>query len=210
MKYVSEPLSRNQLRDLAYRVRKTIGLKETLYFPVVRFMEMILPRIREDFQYNIVPIKEFPAFKHADFDISNTCVNIREDVYYNAVKGCGRDRMTIAHEIAHFLLIKIFGVKLNRIHGEQPAVYRDPEWQAKALAGEIMCPAHLIGGMNAELVSSKCGVSMAAASFAVNLYRVSISFYRPISCTMQGPGSMTIEDVTHDRTRRRIRLKNSQ
>lgn len=78
--------------------------------------------------------------------------------------------MTIAHEIAHYILLVICGVKLNRVFGNASMkTYCDPEWQAKALAGEIMCPNHLIEEMTAEEIKNKCGVSMQAATFNLKI-----------------------------------------
>ena len=109
---------------------------------------------------------------HAELDVVNRHMKIREDVYEGAARGNGRDRMTIMHEIAHLFLIVIFGVKLTRTFAssELPA-YKDPEWQAKALAGELMCPAHMIKEMMPEQIASKCGVSIDAARYQLSKSR---------------------------------------
>lgn len=74
--------------------------------------------------------------------------------------------MTVVHEIAHFILLVVCGVKFDRVFGNEPVLtYMDPEWHAKALAGEIMCPAHLIQGLSADQVAQRCGVSYDAAKY---------------------------------------------
>ena len=71
------------------------------------------------------------------------------------------------HEIAHYLLIVVCGVKFARSFAdEQVKTYEDPEWQAKALAGEIMCDAKLIRYMSPTEIMSECGVSWTAANLA--------------------------------------------
>lgn len=81
-------------------------------------------------------------------------IRIREDVYEGAVRGNGQDRMTITREIAHYVLLIVCGVKFARSFGDTPVVaYKDPEWQAKALAGEIMCPADIIKHMTVEQIT---------------------------------------------------------
>ena len=37
-------------------------------------------------------------------DATENCIKIREDVYERAIKGYGRDRFTLAHELGHFLM----------------------------------------------------------------------------------------------------------
>lgn len=153
MTYVSEALSRNQLRCLATQIRKTVGFETELYFPVIPFLEIAMPTLFPKFYYEIVPKEFFSEKKHADTDILNHCVRIREDIYYGATKENGRDRMTIAHKIAHYILLVVCGVKFNRSFDSSKAIYCDPKWQAKALAGELMCQAHLIQEMTTEMMT---------------------------------------------------------
>lgn len=166
MDYVAQPLKRLQLRDLAGQLRELLGLENALYFPVMPVLEHAMPLLFEGFYYEIVPVEDFPPEKHADTDVANRCIRIREDIYYRADKGEGRDRMTIVHEIAHYILLVVCGVKFNRAFGDEPVLtYMDPEWQAKALAGEIMCPVHLIRDLSADQVAEGCGVSYDAAQY---------------------------------------------
>ena len=166
MTYISEPLSRMQLREIALFLRKMVGYENHCYFPIVPFLEYIMPREFKEFQYEIVPKSAFPKTIHADIDVIHHCIRIREDIYYGAVNGCGRDRMTIAHEIAHYILMVVCGVKFNRnFEKKSIPAYQDTEWQAKALAGELMCAAHLIQNMEICDIVKQCGVSEAAAKY---------------------------------------------
>jgi Zn-dependent peptidase ImmA (M78 family) len=168
--YQAEPLKRIQLRAVAKQIRNLVGLENTINFPVMVFLEHIMPLLYKDFYYEILPKSTFPPKKHADTDIVHHVIRIREDVYLRAINGLGRDRMTIAHEIAHYILLVVCGVKFARTFGFPMARYEDPEWQAKALAGELLCPYHLIGNMKPNQIIRKCGVSEAAALFAYNLH----------------------------------------
>lgn len=77
--------------------------------------------------------------------------------------------MTVMHEIAHYLLLVICGVKFERnFENTDVITYKDPEWQAKALAGEIMCPHELIKALSADEIAEKCGVSLLAARYNLN------------------------------------------
>jgi hypothetical protein len=172
--YIAEPLTRYQLRTLANRLRENFGLKENLFFPVIICLEHIMPRYFEGFSYEIVLSNELTPERHAETDIINRIIRIREDIYYGAIDEknifFGRDRMTIMHEISHYLLIVCYGVKLYRNFKKESVItYKDPEWQAKALAGEIMCPHYLIKNLTENEVALQCGVSKEAASLNLKI-----------------------------------------
>ena len=73
------------------------------YFPIVQFLENIFLVLISDFQLEIVPEREM-GNKHGETYPSRNLIRIREDVYLGAVDGCGRDRLTIAHEIGHLFM----------------------------------------------------------------------------------------------------------
>lgn len=162
-KYCVEGKSRNDLRKLAKSIRKTLGIENELYFPAVEVLE-ILQEFDENAHYEIVTADELEDGEHAVTDIANKVIKIREDVYEGAYNGNGRDRMTIVHEFAHFVMLCILGFKLARTfdYVEIPA-YKDPEWQAKCLAGELMMDSELINNMSVSEIVKKCGVSLPAA-----------------------------------------------
>lgn len=166
MIYIAEPLPRTELRSLAKAIRRFWHLENTLYLPVIAILENVMPLAFPFLSYEYVSKDEFAEKKHGETDIVNHIIRIREDIYYGALNGNGRDRMTIMHEIAHYLLLVICGIKLERNFDNQNiATYQDPEWQAKALAGEIMCPHDLIKFLPADEIALKCGVSRQAAQY---------------------------------------------
>ena len=74
--------------------------------------------------------------------------------------------MTIAHEIGHFFTLCFCGFKFERNFSyKKVAAYRDPEWQAKCFAGELLIPAHLMKGYSVSEIVRECGVSYTAADF---------------------------------------------
>ena len=172
MKYIAEPLNRKQLRQLAYDIRKILGYEDVLRFPIIWFLENVMP-VMFGATYHIADYAEMEATKHGETDVVNRCISIREDVYYGAVEGSGRDRMTVAHESGHYILFVACGVKFARTFDKSKEVptFQDPEWQAKAFAGELLCPAHLIKNMSAEQIVDKCGVSLDAAVYQLRQSR---------------------------------------
>lgn len=167
--FIADSLSRQEIRNFAMLLRKKLGLESVLYFPVVETLER-LHLFDPAAHFEVVDAEELEHYDyHAETDIMNKCIKIRSDVYDRACAGCGRDRSTIAHELGHFILILLCGVKLARSFDQRTLkAFNDPEWQAKCFAGELLMPAHLIKGMDAKQIAMKCGVSIEAASFQLS------------------------------------------
>jgi len=166
MVVIAEPTQRIKLRALAKILREHSGYKDELYFPIVPFIEHKMPHLFPDFHLEIIPEPDFPSDIHGYTAIEERAIMIREDIYHGAIEGRGRDRMTLAHEVGHYTLLVAKGIKFYRNFEEtQVEAFRDPEWQAKALAGELLCPYHLIKGMTPSKIASACGVSDIAAQY---------------------------------------------
>lgn len=105
MGYMASPLSRLNIRLLARAVRKKLRIQDVLYVDIVGIAENVFPELFKDegYEFNVVSAEEMSEL-HGLTDTQNAKIYIREDVYDNACKGKGRDRMTIAHEVGHFLM----------------------------------------------------------------------------------------------------------
>lgn len=158
-----EAKSRYDLRRLARSFRRCLKLDNALWFPIVELLD-VMTEFFDDFNYEIVEDSTLPKKVHADTDIRTGHIRIKESVYEGACNGEGRDRMTIAHEIGHYFTLCFYGFKLTRNFDDAKiTTFRDPEWQAKCFAGELMIPAHLVKGMNRNEIAERCGVSYDAA-----------------------------------------------
>lgn len=159
-----EPMSRDRIRQLAKKFRNIFGLEEVLNFPILQFIEWVLPELGLDFE--VVPVDELGNA----YGVTHTkkgVMSIREDVYNRAVNGNARDRFTLCHELGHFLLHTPERVSFAR--GEVPA-YMDLEWQANVFAGELMAPYELVKDMSVAEIAEKCGMSLSAAQVQYNNY----------------------------------------
>lgn len=164
-----EPTSRCKLQRLTAYVREILHLENVVYFPIVEMLD-ILTIIDTEFSYEIVKDSILPSDIHADTDVQTRHIRIKESVYNGACEGNGRDRMTIAHEIGHYITLCVCGFKFHRrFSNEKLPAYRDPEWQAKCFAGELLMNLDHIKNMSVEEIMINCGVSEAAAIYHYNL-----------------------------------------
>ena len=161
--YRAIPRSRSDIRRFVRELKRVTGFENDLYFPVVEFMELVLPSIIPEFSYEYVTVSEMGNL-HGETFPSKSIIRIREDVYERAINGEGRDRMTIAHEIGHLLLHEDDEISLCRPDPHHPVrVYESPEWQADCLGGELLASSYLIKGMTSLEVADRCVVSLQAA-----------------------------------------------
>lgn len=167
---LAEPLSRKQIRNIALAIRKIVGAENKLYFPIVEFLELILPQIMPSFQF-IIETEEMMGSCHGLTYPEHKIIKIREDVYDRAVNGSGRDRLTLAHELFHLLQHSNDNISFARIGDNSKVVtYCDPEWQADAFGGELLIPKHLIGNMSVDEIVANCDVSYSAAKYQKSCY----------------------------------------
>lgn len=164
--YITEAKSRNEIRKLAFTLRKYLGKENDKYFPIVESLD-VLSEIFDKFSYEIIEDDEIKYDNtHAYTEVLTGHICIKQSVYDGACNGNGRDRMTIAHEIGHFLMHSLYKLKLERNFSDNIVKsYRNPEWQAKCFAGELLIPAHLMKGYSVKEIMKDCGVSRSAAEY---------------------------------------------
>jgi len=168
---IAKPISRNEIRRIAYKIREAIGNQNEVYFKIIPFIENIMPHAFEGFNLEVLDKKELGP-RHGLTLPEEKVIYLREDVYEGAIKGNGRDRLTCAHEVGHYFLHDGASIQLARVNpGEKLAPYLDPEWQANAFAGELLVAAHLVRGLNIGQISQCCGVSLQAAEVQYKSFR---------------------------------------
>lgn len=152
--------SKNFIRYFANEIRKIFKFDNYAKIDVIRLLELIIVPCY-DLNIEIVE-KTNMSDKYAEYEPINKIIRIREDTYENAIKGNGRDRFTIVHEIGHIFLHSN-DVSMARSSEEIP-IYCDPEWQANTFARELLCPLNGIDSNDSvESIAKKFGVSKEVA-----------------------------------------------
>lgn len=169
LNFVAVPRSRREIRRWAEVVRRLSGDGDNARFDIVRFVELKLPLLDEEATFVITDF--LGPGVHACTDVRERCIMMRPEIYDRAVAGHGRDRMTLAHEVGHLLLHT--EVQLARRVGAGPIeAFRDPEWQAKAFAGELMVPRSLCPKeKHPAEIATLLGVSVDAVVTQLNAWK---------------------------------------
>lgn len=160
---IAEPLSRKSIRNTAELIRRIDGSENSLFFDIVKFLEVTLPSIDSNFNFRVMTQEELGECHGITYPDRDE-IQIRQDVYDRAVSGSGRDRLTMAHELGHLLFHERQNISYARMEDDSNIVtFRNPEWQADAFGGELLIPHNLIQGMSVEEVMEACKVSGNAA-----------------------------------------------
>lgn len=162
--------SKQNIRKDAYLLRKKLGLTDELYFPILEFVENVLPQLYPDpkeYSFEVVESKELKG-RFAETDPFTGTIRVRQDVYDAAFKGNYKARMVLAHEVGHYLYLKPENIQYAKLDSDERIPKNiDPEWQADYFAASLMIPHNLTKGMNYHDIASKCGVSFAAATYHI-------------------------------------------
>ena len=163
-KFKASPLSNVVICDIARQFRKILGIKEKSPVDILSVLEIAMPLIDTEFNYSVRKKADMEVDAHADTDHDNSEIVILDEIYNRTIEGHGRDRLTIAHEIGHYILHNKQMCVLTRVYaGETVKTYEDPEWQADAFAGEFLCPAEVAKDLTVNEIVARYGISEKAA-----------------------------------------------
>ena len=170
MDYKTKIISRNRIRSIAFFIRtffKDCISKDGLYVDVIKLIDIVYQKTNKSIIVEIVEdkkLKDSPGSCKPDYK-GNYLIQIKESVYNGACDGIGGYRMHIMHELAHAFLCMIGYTPIceRSFKNYQLRPFESMEWQAKALAGEILMDYKLTSGMTADELIDKCGVSIDSA-----------------------------------------------
>lgn len=157
------PISRQAIWEYVRDIRSALSVDDKLYFDIVNFIERVMPELFPDFIFEICSEIDMGNL-HGETIPSEHTIRVREDVYIGACKGNGRDRLTLAHEVGHYLMHNEHSIVLAKTSssGTIPNYY-DPDWQADVFGGELLAPSYLIYNMTPQDIQNMCSVSIACA-----------------------------------------------
>lgn len=165
--YQVPAMSRKQIRSVANNIRKInkeMTGQDAPFFPIIEFLDVTLTKHFDDFVLEVVD-QYHMGDAHGMSYPDEHLIQVRSDVYEQACRNHGRDRMTLAHELGHYVLHSNMGLaRMTSAVSIKP--YRSSEWQASALAGELLISAEHIGdcGSPSEM-ALKFGVTIEAAIY---------------------------------------------
>ena len=152
-------------------LRKKFGLDQVKKFPIMEFLEIIMPQIDPEFM--IVPVEdhELPG-RAAETIPAEHKILVKQSIYDAACQGSFWPRLVMAHELGHYLLHGEENVTYAHFApGEQVPDEVDPERQADIFSVELLVPVHLIDETSDYLVSKHFGVSRGVAHSQMNQAR---------------------------------------
>lgn len=164
--FIAAPLSKVQILRLTQKIRSLLNLQNDLFFDVVRFVEFFLQEFIPGFTYEYVDQSDLPPGTYAYYDPVNKLMRISIAVYEGAIRGNGRDRFTIAHEIGHCLLHSNELLLCRNIENRPLQAFENPEWQANTFASFLLMPPDLIQNLPESVISDRCKTSYQAACIA--------------------------------------------
>lgn len=158
------PRTRDNIRRDTFLFRKKLGMDQTSYFPIVRFMELVLPQSDPTFSFEVVEDEELCGVQAEYIPHLNT-VRVKNSVYEGATDNNWWARSTLAHELGHYYYHDEHSVRYAKLDPGQriPPDY-DPERQANIFAAELLAPIHLIKGLTSAQISRTFGVSRTIAN----------------------------------------------
>lgn len=178
MDYKTKPIGRKDLRAISRWFRYQFKCKNKYRFDVIDAFEKIHSKFPQ-ITTQIIDTDSTDII--SDLDVPGTClpdlkgnyhIVIRENIYLGACNGIGGYRAHVLHEMCHAVLC-LFGFTPNlertfRNNEIEPR-YISMEWQAKALAGEILVPYEETIGMSERKIRFLCKVSQSLAKNRIYL-----------------------------------------
>lgn len=157
------PRSRDSIRRDTYLLRAKLGLSGTPYFPVLHFIEHVLPQVDPTFIFEVAEEDSLSMIQAEYIPQSNT-IRVKQSVYNAAADGYWWARSTMAHELGHYYYHDEKSVRYAKLDlGQRIPPDFDPERQANVFAAELLAPINLINGMSKEQIGKEFGVSYAVA-----------------------------------------------
>ena len=163
------PRNRETIRRDTHLLRKRLGLTQTKYFPILHFIENVLPQTDSDFTLEVVEDGELKG-RHAETIPEEKVIRVKRSVYDAAGKGHWWARLIMAHEVGHYYYHDSLSVRYAHLDiTEKVPIDFDPERQANIFAAELLAPINLVKGMDASTVAKEFGLPFSTAKHQIRV-----------------------------------------
>lgn len=175
--YKVKPMSIKEIRHLTDRVRSFFNIDPRKAFPILPFIENVVPEYVEGFTFAILEDDDFEESIFTDFNPIEKQLRCRESVYQKAFEGDGASRGHLCHELGHIFLHRNQGAVLTRgfMGSRRHAKYEDSEWQASTFERELLIPfGQLTTEMTTDEIAKRYETSEQLASISLDRYHKSL------------------------------------
>lgn len=138
-------LSYNYIEQVAKTIRDSLAVKDK--FPAHKLELIVNLLTKGNCQLHV----DNSMREEGKTFITGDAICLREDVYDNLLNHELRARFTSLHELAHRILHCRPNSGIAQCRTNNIPKYCDPEWQADALAGALLCPAEQIKKLNLSI-----------------------------------------------------------
>lgn len=166
---VAQPRTREELEELAWRARGSLGLFPDEYVPMVQLIEHVLPNLIDGFEMRVAEQDKLGPAEAITHE-SRPIITFSERTYEALCQDRPRPRMTAAHELGHLLLHT--GQSAYAFTRRYDARV-DPERQADIFAAAFLMPeCAFLRVRSIEEAMKKFGVTRDAATCRARTLRM--------------------------------------
>lgn len=160
---IAVPRNRESIRRDTYLLRKRLGMTQTKYFPILHFIENVLPQTDPEFNLEVVEDNLLKG-RHAETIPEEKTIRVRQSVYDAATEDHWWARLVLAHEVGHYYYHDSRTVRYAKLDVAEKVPFDfDPERQANVFAEELLAPVNLIKGMGDLEAAKAFGLPRSAA-----------------------------------------------
>lgn len=155
-----------ELEEIARGFLRKLGLEHQVRPDMMTIISK-LKHVDPSFKYRRVPDRDMPDAE-ASWNSKDTEISMRESVFVAMQRGEPRARMTVAHELSHYLLKHEGHLNRSPVRSAVEVSVRrivHQESEARRLAPRILAPEHIVpDNASIEDIVSLFGLSQEAAA----------------------------------------------
>ncbi len=153
------PYGRKTIRDEVYKLKARFGWLHIDCIDIVKFIELVLPRIDDEFYLDVVSNRYFKD-RYAETCPEEHVIRVAKHIYEKARKGDPFCRLIMAHELGHYIMHANRNICFARSINKSCSIER----QADIFSTEFLISYDFAKKHTASEISKTCGVPYIEAS----------------------------------------------